>query len=504
MASTQIMADRLYKTTKILAPMVRCSTLPLRLLALRYGANTVYSEEIVDKKLIQCKRIENKLLGTIDFVSGDRDGSQLIFRTSRQQEQGKCVFQIGTATPDLAVQAARVVAGDVDSIDINMGCPKHFSVHSGMGVALTRDNERACSIVRALCGASLGIPVSCKIRLRETVDETVQLVRDLEAAGVQAIGVHARTASMRPKDKPHWHQLRQIVDAVSVPVIVNGNIWGPEEAKEVRALSGCSSVMSARGALKNLRVCFEPDIDVARTEMNDKHSLMRVIHDYVRLAIEYDNHGKNTKYVIQYMLKMNSSLGTTFGKAISSGKTRTMSDIAAVCGLNEYYTQVVATREAAQEALNGGGGGGSGGGGGGSGSSNNNNGQGETKIDAQTLGTAREYSDDFFYARPKKRQRMVGQPDVVMPPDFKKILSTWGSSQQHLVRKQQCPQYQHVDRAVASLHFDDVAKTSKALCFKAAVHVAGQKFVGQWAKSKTQATSKAAHVAIRELGIETQ
>ena len=319
----------------------------------------------MDKKLIQCKRIENKLLGTIDFVSGDRDGSQLIFRTSRQQEQGKCVFQIGTATPDLAVQAARVVAGDVDSIDINMGCPKHFSVHSGMGVALTRDNERACSIVRALCGASLGIPVSCKIRLRDTVDETVQLVRDLEAAGVQAIGVHARTASMRPKDKPHWHQLRQIVDAVSVPVIVNGNIWGPEEAKEVRALSGCSSVMSARGALKNLRVCFEPDIDVARTEMNDKHSLMRVIHDYVRLAIEYDNHGKNTKYVIQYMLKMNSSLGTTFGKAISSGKTRTMSDIAAVCGLNEYYTQVVATREAAQEALNGGGGGG----GGGSGSS---------------------------------------------------------------------------------------------------------------------------------------
>ena len=125
--------------------MVRCSTLPLRLLALRYGANTVYSEEIVDKKLIQCKRIENKLLGTIDFVSGDRDGSQLIFRTSRQQEQGRCVFQIGTATPDLAVQAARVVAGDVDSIDINMGCPKHFSVHSGMGVALTRDNERACS-----------------------------------------------------------------------------------------------------------------------------------------------------------------------------------------------------------------------------------------------------------------------------------------------------------------------------------------------------------------------
>ena len=88
----------LWTSKNILAPMVRCGTLPLRLLALRYGADTVYSEEIVDKRLVKCRRVENSRLGTIDFVIGQGGNTQLVFRTQRSQEQGKCVFQIGTAT----------------------------------------------------------------------------------------------------------------------------------------------------------------------------------------------------------------------------------------------------------------------------------------------------------------------------------------------------------------------------------------------------------------------
>jgi tRNA-dihydrouridine synthase len=487
------MADKLYKSAKILAPMVRCGTLPLRLLALRYGANTVYSEEIVDKKLIQCERIENKILGTIDFVSGEVGNRELVFRTLRQEEHGKLVFQIGTATPELAVQAAKVVAADVDSIDVNMGCPKHFSVHSGMGVALTRDSDRACSIIRAL-RASLDIPVSCKIRLLETVDETVSLVQALEAAGAQAIGVHARTASMRPKDKPRWNQLRQIVESVSVPIIVNGDVWGPLEIKELKELSGCSSFMSARGALKNIKVCFENDIEKAKAEQEDNQSIIRIIHDYVRISIDFDNHGKNTKYVIQYMLKMNNQLGSTFGQALSSGKTRTMFDIAKVCGLTGYYDHALAEREKLLSSSSSS----SSGGGGGSSSSSSS-----SKME-DILGTGRVYDDDFFYARPKKRQKMGTAPNVKLPPDFKNILMQWGDLQTNLTRKQQCPQYQHIDVGAASDHFDDVAKKSQAKCFKAAVYVAGKKFIGEWAKSKSQATSKAAHAAIVELGIDNE
>ena len=532
--------------------MVRCGTLPLRLLALRYGCDTVYSEEIVDKRLIQCRRIENKKLGTIDFVTGQPGNTQLIFRTLRSEEQGKCVFQIGTATPDLAVQAARIVANDVDGLDVNMGCPKHFSVHSGMGVALTRDNDRACSIIRALCGASLGIPVSCKIRLRDTIDETVQLVRDLEAAGAQAIGVHARTASERPKDTPHWDQLKQIVDAVTVPIIVNGDIWGPAEVQHVRALSGCSSVMSARGALKNLKLCFEKDINVyqkesstspiessakrtiaetiaersaqsntesstqSNTEPSTKssatssatsntesdttklstkfntetypspaiRSIMHVIKDYVKVCIDYDNHGKNTKYVVQYMLKMNSILGTPFGTSISSKHCRTLQDVATICGLETYYNTVQQNRPHVDVDIEE---------------------EGEEKgivTEGGQMKPSREYDDNFFYARAKKRRKMANEPDQKLPPDFKLILLQWGNLQTELKRKLQVPQYQHIDRTKAYPHIPGVVETSQAQAYKAAVHVVGRKFIGGWGASKAIATSKAAHVAIIELGID--
>ena len=476
------MADKLWKSTRILAPMVRCGTLPLRLLALRYGADTVYSEEIVDKRLIQCQRVVNEQLDTIDFITGQRGNTQLVFRTSRDKERGRCVFQMGTATPELAVQAARVVADDVDAVDVNMGCPKHFSVHSGMGVALTHDSDRACSIIRAL-RAALKIPVSCKIRLRDTTAETISLVRALEAAGAQAIGVHARTASERPHDQPHWDQLKEIVEAVSVPVLVNGDVWGPQQAEELLQLSGCTSSMSARGALKNCKSCFESNVEIAQKIENDPASLIEVIRDYVKLSIDYDNHGKNTKYVVQYMLKMNNRLGTPFGTSVSSGKIRTLQDIARVCGVEEYYQEDAKKKEEerrGREAVGGGGGGG---------------GTGDGLL------AGRAYDDDYFYARPKKRSKISNAPNMILPPNFKKILLEWGNKQKELPRKQQCPQYQHLGQEPAFQHFDDVASTSQAMAYRACVHVAGQKFLGGWGKSKKIATSKAAHVAVEKLGI---
>ena len=100
------MVERLWRGRSILAPMVRASTLPLRLLALRSGADTVYSEEIVDRRIIETRRVVNSQLGTIDFVSTHEgtDFGSLVFRTDRKKERGRCVFQMGTATPELAVK----------------------------------------------------------------------------------------------------------------------------------------------------------------------------------------------------------------------------------------------------------------------------------------------------------------------------------------------------------------------------------------------------------------
>jgi tRNA-dihydrouridine synthase len=104
-----------------LAPMVRAGSLPFRALSLKYGADYVFSEEIIDKRIIKATRRWNSALGTIDFVIEEEN--VILFRTTNEERQ-KLVFQLGTASGELALQAARVVENDVAGIDINMGCPK--------------------------------------------------------------------------------------------------------------------------------------------------------------------------------------------------------------------------------------------------------------------------------------------------------------------------------------------------------------------------------------------
>lgn len=85
------------------------------------------------------------------------------------------------------------------AIDVNMGCPKEFSIKGGMGVALLYDLPRAKSVLEALV-QTVSIPVTCKIRLMPDVDETIKLARELQSTGISAIGVHGRTKTERPRD----------------------------------------------------------------------------------------------------------------------------------------------------------------------------------------------------------------------------------------------------------------------------------------------------------------
>lgn len=97
-------SDR-YRDKIMLAPMVRIGTLSSRLLALEYGADMVYSEEIIDWKLIRCRRFVNQLLGTVDFID---DTQVVVFRTC-DQEKDRVILQIGTCDPDRALRAAKLV-----------------------------------------------------------------------------------------------------------------------------------------------------------------------------------------------------------------------------------------------------------------------------------------------------------------------------------------------------------------------------------------------------------
>lgn len=174
-----------------------------------------------------------------------------------------------------------------------MGCPKHFSVHGGMGAALLRDGgDQAVAILSALVREFPHLSISCKIRLLATVDDTVALLRRLEATGVWCIAVHAREAHERPQDRAHWSTVRQLVDAgqFDVPIVINGDVFEREHIELACAKSGCNAVMVARGALRNASL-FGP-LAV---------SIREFWRAYVRVALEFEASTPNIKYTLLRM-----------------------------------------------------------------------------------------------------------------------------------------------------------------------------------------------------------
>lgn len=158
--------------------MVRGSKLPMRLLALKYGADLVYTDELIDISLLMAKRKVNgkmiqqthlvrqskhlfsDVLGTVDYVN--EANGYVTFRTC-PSEKDKLVFQMGTANADRAVALAKLVQNDVSAIDVNMGCPKPYSTDFGMGSALLFKPDRAKDILRNLV-KNISLPITCKIR----------------------------------------------------------------------------------------------------------------------------------------------------------------------------------------------------------------------------------------------------------------------------------------------------------------------------------------------------
>ncbi|KAG0302060.1 tRNA-dihydrouridine(20) synthase [NAD(P)+]-like [Linnemannia gamsii] len=274
-----------YTDAAILAPMVRIGTLPVRLMALEYGADLVYTPEVVDKGIVGCERVVNEDNGTIDYLSKGVS----IFRT-HPSEKSKLVFQIGSANADLALQAALTVAQDVSTIDLNCGCPKRFSIHGGMGAALMEEPEKLCGILKNLVD-NCGLPVTCKIRIFPDRERTLKLVKMIEATGIKALAVHCRYRDERPREPGHWDRFKEIVDAVSIPVIANGDIKEYADMARIRELSGCAGVMIARGA--------EANVSIFRKE--GRLPLMDIVRQYMRRCLETRNHHSNTKYCVMQM-----------------------------------------------------------------------------------------------------------------------------------------------------------------------------------------------------------
>jgi tRNA-dihydrouridine synthase 2 len=154
------------------------------------------------------------------------------------------IYQIGSSSPSLAVEAALTVAGDVSGVDLNCGCPKPFSTHAGMGANLLTNPDLLCEILTSLRRAlPAHIPVTAKIRLLPDQNDTLELIRRIVGTGVSALTVHCRTKEMRKTESALVHRLREIVEfverlGVGIPVIENGDCLSREDAKRIRDTTG--------------------------------------------------------------------------------------------------------------------------------------------------------------------------------------------------------------------------------------------------------------------------
>ena len=242
-----------YRSKVMSAPMVRVSTLPFRLLCRHYGADVVYSEELIANKLQHCTRHANAVTGTIDFLSP----SQSVVLSTYADEPLVC--QLGASNAVDALRAAEVVAADVRAVDLNMGCPERFSTQGGMGSALLRSPQVAADILQTLRrNLPASVAVTCKIRLLDRLEDTVELMRQLEAAGADAIAVHARRVPDRPRHRALTEQLPLLFSLRGVPCVYNGDLFTSTAIPEHVALPANTSVLVGRGAMYNPSIFRRP------------------------------------------------------------------------------------------------------------------------------------------------------------------------------------------------------------------------------------------------------
>lgn len=215
----------------ILGPMAGITDLPFRLLCKEQGANLLYTEMISAKGIYYNNKNTEKLL-QID------------------KNEHPITIQLFGSEPELMASiAAKICNRDFDILDINMGCPVPKVVNNGEGCALMKDIELSAKIIKSV-SSEISKPVTVKIRkgFDDNTINAVEFAKMAQENGAKAVAVHGRTRKQYYSGKADWNIIKQVKEAVNIPVIASGDIFTPEDAARCLKETNCDGLMIARGA----------------------------------------------------------------------------------------------------------------------------------------------------------------------------------------------------------------------------------------------------------------
>ncbi len=262
------------KSHAVLAPMAGVSDRAYRELCVRFGAAYCVSEMVSSKALSFNSKKSEELMEISDL-------------------ERPCGIQIFGDDPKCMADAAKhALENEPDIIDINMGCPAPKISSNGSGSALMKNPQLCGEIVRAVTAVT-DIPVTVKIRKGWDDDSVnaVEVAKICESAGAAAITVHGRTRQQYYKPPVDYDIIKAVRDAVSVPVIANGDIDSAEKAKEVMDITGCDLVMVGRATLGNPWIFSQinaylenPNVKIHTPDLEER---LGVMIEHISKMVEY-------------------------------------------------------------------------------------------------------------------------------------------------------------------------------------------------------------------------
>lgn len=261
------------KNPLILAPMAGVTDLPFRLLCKEQGASLLCMEMVSAKAIYYGNKNTEKLLEI------------------HQEETPVSLQLFGSDPVIISEMAKRIEDRPFSILDINMGCPVPKVVNNGEGSALMKTPELAEEIVRQTVKA-IKKPVTVKIRkgFSEATVNAVEMAKRMEAAGASAIAVHGRTREQYYTGKADWDIIRQVKEAVQIPVIGNGDVDSPQAAAAIVEQTGCDGIMIGRAIQGNPWLFRQIDTFLTNGTIEEAPSAMerkQLILRHADLMLEY-------------------------------------------------------------------------------------------------------------------------------------------------------------------------------------------------------------------------